>query len=121
MHPATCQLTTHSSHLLIFTSLNPFIFPPSSLIHSTSKSLNPLLCSISWCSSQKLDTMQSKRSHVSLTMLALLVVLLSQNLVIIPVMSSTVGEQKNYHTPDPHAGKPPTGFSDSLCNSLTQS
>lgn len=51
-------------------------------------------------------------------MLAMLVGLLSQSLVI-PVMSITVEDQKNYYTPDPHAGTPPSGFSDSLCNPLT--
>ncbi|KAL9319704.1 hypothetical protein ACSQ67_011543 [Phaseolus vulgaris] len=50
--------------------------------------------------------MERKRSHASLTMLAMLVGLLSQSLVI-PVMSITVEDQKNYYTPDPHAGTPP--------------
>jgi len=62
--------------------------------------------------------MERKRSHASLTMLAMLVGLLSQSLVI-PVMSITVEDQKNYYTPDPSAGSPPSGFSDSLCNPLT--
>ncbi|KAK7305023.1 hypothetical protein VNO77_42921 [Canavalia gladiata] len=59
--------------------------------------------------------MERKRSYVSLTMLAMLVGLLSQNLVI-PVISTTLEDQKNYYTPDPHTGTPPTGFSDSLCS-----
>ncbi|XP_027344073.1 protodermal factor 1 [Abrus precatorius] len=46
--------------------------------------------------------MERKRSHVSLTMFAMLVALLSQNLVI-PVISTTVEDQKNYYTPDPHS------------------
>ncbi|KAG5094233.1 hypothetical protein AAZX31_18G101100 [Glycine max] len=59
--------------------------------------------------------MERKRSHASFTMFAMLVGLLSQSLVI-PVISTTVADQKNYYTPDPHAGSPPTGFSDSLCS-----
>jgi len=71
------------------------------------------------CSKQLEATMERKRSHASLTMLAMLLGLLSQSLVI-PVMSITVEDQKNYYTPDPHAGNPPSGFSDSLCNPLTK-
>ncbi|KAL2322554.1 hypothetical protein Fmac_026933 [Flemingia macrophylla] len=58
--------------------------------------------------------MEWKRSHVSLTMFSMLVGLLSQQLVI-PVISTTVEDQKNFW-PDPHAGSIPTGFTDSLCS-----
>jgi len=63
--------------------------------------------------------MERKRSHASFTMFAMLVGVISQSLVI-PVVSTTVEDQKNYYTPDPHAGSPPSGFSDSLCNPLTE-
>ncbi|KAJ1377246.1 hypothetical protein SESBI_49101 [Sesbania bispinosa] len=52
--------------------------------------------------------MERKRSHVSLTLFAVLVGLVSQNLVI-PVISTKVEDQKNYYSPDPHSGSPPTG------------
>ncbi|KAJ7960688.1 Protodermal factor 1 [Quillaja saponaria] len=52
--------------------------------------------------------MEGKRSMASLFLLSLLAGLLSQNLVI-PVMSASFEDQKNYYSPDPHAGSPPTG------------
>ncbi|XP_020234749.1 protodermal factor 1 isoform X2 [Cajanus cajan] len=51
--------------------------------------------------------MERKRSHVSITMFTMLLGLLSQHLII-PVISTTVEDQKNYW-PDPHAGSSPTG------------
>ncbi|XP_061369830.1 protodermal factor 1-like isoform X7 [Gastrolobium bilobum] len=58
--------------------------------------------------------MERKRSNPAfLTMFTLLAGLLSQNLVI-PVISTTVEDQKNYYSPDPHAGSPSTGSSNSL-------
>ncbi|KAK7259082.1 hypothetical protein RIF29_24678 [Crotalaria pallida] len=56
-----------------------------------------------------IDCMERKTSHVSLTILAMLAALLSQNLVIPVMCSTTVEDQKNYYTPDPHTGTPPTG------------
>ncbi|XP_055824936.1 protodermal factor 1 [Solanum dulcamara] len=56
--------------------------------------------------------MEKKRSNQSsLILWATFAALLLQNLVI-PVMSSaSFEEQKNYYTPDPHIGSPPTGSS----------
>ncbi|KAL6286913.1 hypothetical protein ACE6H2_011303 [Prunus campanulata] len=49
------------------------------------------------------------RSRVaSLFIWTLVAGMISQNLVI-PVMSSTVEDQKTYYSPDPHAGSPPGG------------
>ncbi|KAI4308076.1 hypothetical protein L6164_031188 [Bauhinia variegata] len=60
--------------------------------------------------------MERKRSNrASLLMWALLAGLLSQNLII-PVMSTTIDDQKNYYSPDPHSGTPSTGLSNSLCS-----
>ncbi|XP_004513725.1 protodermal factor 1 [Cicer arietinum] len=58
--------------------------------------------------------MERKISYVSFSMFALLVGLLSQNLVV-SVMSTTVEDQKNFYTTDPHSGNPSAGFTDSLC------
>ncbi|KAI4306028.1 hypothetical protein L6164_029344 [Bauhinia variegata] len=64
--------------------------------------------------------MERKRSNgASLLLWTLLAGLLSQNLVI-PVMSTTIEDQKNYYSPDPHSGSPHKGLSNSLCNSLTE-
>lgn len=64
--------------------------------------------------------MERKRSsHASLIVCTLLTGLISQNLVI-PVISTTIEDQTNHYTPDPHAGSPPTSLSNSLCNSLTE-
>lgn len=51
--------------------------------------------------------MKNKASS-SLFIWALVAGMLSQNLVI-PVVSTTVEDQKNYYPPDPHAGTPPSG------------
>uniref|UniRef100_A0A5B6YL83 Putative protodermal factor 1 n=1 Tax=Davidia involucrata TaxID=16924 RepID=A0A5B6YL83_DAVIN len=53
--------------------------------------------------------MERERSkQASLLLWTLLAGLLSQNLLI-PVMSTSVEDQKNYYSPDPHTGTPPTG------------
>ncbi|KAI4306030.1 hypothetical protein L6164_029344 [Bauhinia variegata] len=53
--------------------------------------------------------MERKRSNgASLLLWTLLAGLLSQNLVI-PVMSTTIEDQKNYYSPDPHSGSPHKG------------
>ncbi|KAK9284640.1 hypothetical protein L1049_023816 [Liquidambar formosana] len=51
---------------------------------------------------------RERSQHASLFMWILVAGLLSQNLAI-PVMSTSFEDQKNYYTPDPHAGTPPTG------------
>ncbi|KAE9590548.1 hypothetical protein Lal_00023204 [Lupinus albus] len=48
--------------------------------------------------------MDRKISHVSLTMFAMLAGLLSQNLVIPVMCTTTVQDQKNYYSPNPQAG-----------------
>ena len=59
--------------------------------------------------------MERKRNNpTSFTMFTLLLGLLSQNLVI-PVISTTTTIE-DHNSPDPHAG---TDLSNSLCNSLT--
>ncbi|OIW05751.1 hypothetical protein TanjilG_23537 [Lupinus angustifolius] len=50
--------------------------------------------------------MEWKRSHVSLTMFAMLAGLFSHNNLVI--CSTSVEDQKNYYYPDPNAGTPPS-------------
>lgn len=69
-------------------------------------------------SSKHLEIMERKITNASFSIFTVLIALLSQHLVI-PVISSTLEDQKNYYIPDPHLRNPPTSFSDSLCNSLT--
>ncbi|CAL5202098.1 unnamed protein product [Lathyrus oleraceus] len=58
--------------------------------------------------------MERKITNASFSIFTVLIALLSQHLVI-PVISSTLEDQKNYYIPDPHLRNPPTSFSDSLC------
>lgn len=51
-------------------------------------------------------------------MFTLLAGLISQNLIIPVIAITTIEDQKNYYTPDPNAGTPPTGLSSSLYISL---
>lgn len=115
MQSAKHQLTIYSSHLLIFTSVCVWTVLYNSLLaqHFTTPLQN-----LHSLSSKKLEKMERKISYVSFSMFALLVGLLSQNLVV-SVMSTTVEDQKNFYTTDPHSGNPSAGFTDSLCNYLT--
>ena len=46
----------------------------------------------------------------SMLLWSLVAALVSQNLLM-PVMSASFEDQKNYYTPDPHIGTPPSGLS----------
>jgi hypothetical protein len=58
--------------------------------------------------------MEKKRSNnASLSMFIMLVALVSQNLVIVPVIANTIKDHKNYQ------GSSPSDLSTELCKSLT--
>ncbi|KAL5077599.1 hypothetical protein RYX36_016583 [Vicia faba] len=81
------------------------IFPTISSLHTTH--FTPLISSHS---SKHLQKMARK-----ITTFTMLLALLSHHLFIIPVISSTLEDQKNYYIPDPHFRNPPSTFSDSKC------
>lgn len=104
--PAAHQLTTYSftcSYLLH--SCLSFIFTASSseaahLTHSF------LLLGFSW-NHTEMERERNKQASPFITILV--AALLSQNLLI-PVIATSVEDQKNYYSPDPHAGRPPSGI-----------
>jgi hypothetical protein len=58
--------------------------------------------------------MEKKRTNnASLSMFIMLVALVSQNLVIVPVIANTIKDHKNYQ------GSSPSDLSTELCKSLT--
>lgn len=111
--PYKCSCNTSTNHTLlhlqIFTSpCLLFIFTALLSNMHTIQSLQSFpFCK--WAS--KRQEMKRERSTLaSLFMWVMVTGFLFQNIVI-PVMSIRFEDQKNYYSPDPHSGSPPTGLS----------
>ena len=110
-YKCTCNTstTTYSftcSYLLHSLSLYPLYSPISSQKLPIPLSHSFLLLGFSW---NHTEMEMERNKHVSLFTSILVAALLSQNLLI-PVISTSVEDQKNYYSPDPHVGRPPSGI-----------
>ena len=104
--PAAHQLTTYSftcSYLLHSSILYIHRF---FLRSCSSHSHSFLLLGFSW-NHTEMERERNKQASPFITILV--AALLSQNLLI-PVIATSVEDQKNYYSPDPHAGRPPSGI-----------
>ena len=104
--PAAHQLTTYSftcSYLLHSSILYIHRF---FLRSCSSHSHSFLLLGFSW-NHTEMERERNKQASPFITILV--AALLSQNLLI-PVIATSVEDQKNYYSPDPHAGRPPSGL-----------
>ena len=108
-YKCTCSTSTNHIllHLLIFTALLSILYIHRFLLRScSSHSHSFLLLGFSW-NHTEMERERNKQASPFITILV--AALLSQNLLI-PVIATSVEDQKNYYSPDPHAGRPPSGI-----------